>query len=296
MTDATTALDVISGPKLYHQRAREALPMLVRQAQAGQPIFYSDLAEELGMTNPRVLNYPLGCVGEALQKLSEEWEESVPPIQCLVVSKSDGLPGEGVGWFLDRGSLSGIGRLGFERMSKQEKREVVKVELQRVFSYRRWREVLDALDLPYRWNKPAAAVDAAARLPGGEGPEHLALKRFVAENPDVVDLPNGTSPGDIEYLLPSGDSLDVSFQGRTAWVAAEVKPASSGAADIARGLFQCVKYAAVMEALQVFRGIRKSARAVLVLGGVLPSDLISLRNALGVEVFENVGPLRPASR
>ena len=37
----------ISGTKAYQVRAREALPLLVRQAEAGAPIFYSDLAEEL---------------------------------------------------------------------------------------------------------------------------------------------------------------------------------------------------------------------------------------------------------
>jgi len=53
----------ISGEKLYQERARAALPLLVRQAQAGAPIFYSDLADELGMPNPRNLNYVLGSIG-----------------------------------------------------------------------------------------------------------------------------------------------------------------------------------------------------------------------------------------
>ena len=34
----------IEGEKLYKERARKALPLLVRQALANQPIFYSDLA------------------------------------------------------------------------------------------------------------------------------------------------------------------------------------------------------------------------------------------------------------
>ena len=90
----------ISGDKLYRERARKALPLLVRQAQARRKIYYSDLAPKLGMANLRNLNYALGYIGQALASLSEEpgWKE-IPPIQCLVVNKQTGLPGEGVGWF-----------------------------------------------------------------------------------------------------------------------------------------------------------------------------------------------------
>ena len=82
----------LSGAELYQKRARQALPILVRQAKAEQPIFYSDLAEELNMPNPRNLNYVLGYIGEALQKLAKKWGVIVPPIQSLVVNKYTGVP------------------------------------------------------------------------------------------------------------------------------------------------------------------------------------------------------------
>jgi len=91
----------ISGDKLYQERARAALPLLVRQAEAGVLVIYSDLAEELGMPNPRNLNFVLGSIGMSLECLSKAWKEKVPPIQCLVVNKNTGLPGEGIGWFLE---------------------------------------------------------------------------------------------------------------------------------------------------------------------------------------------------
>ena len=81
----------ISGDKAYQVRARAAFPLLVRQAQAGVPVFYSDLAEELGMPNPRNLNYVLGSIGQSLERLSKAWKTKVPPIQCLVVNKSTRL-------------------------------------------------------------------------------------------------------------------------------------------------------------------------------------------------------------
>ena len=53
--------ELLISDKLYVQRARIALPILVRQAKNGECIFYSNLAEEIGMPNPRNLNYVLTC-------------------------------------------------------------------------------------------------------------------------------------------------------------------------------------------------------------------------------------------
>lgn len=74
------------------------------------------------------------------------------------------------------------------------------------------------------------------------------------------------------------------------WVAAEVKSAISSETDIVRGLFQCVKYRAVMEAVQVSEARPQNARALLVLEATFPQSLIPLRNILGVEVVEGVSP------
>jgi hypothetical protein len=61
----------------------------------------------------------------------------------------------------------------------------------------------------------------------------------------------------------SSDCLDVSFRVRDKWVAAEVNSSLSNSADIVRGLFQCVKYRAVMAAAQAAEGRAREARAVL---------------------------------
>lgn len=124
----STISEPISGDKAYQVRARAALPLLVRQAEAGAPVFYSDLAEELGMPNPRNLNYVLGSIGQSLERLSKAWKSKVPPIQCLVVNKSTGLPGEGIGWFL-------VKKEDFSTLPLRQKRAIVEAELQHVFSY-----------------------------------------------------------------------------------------------------------------------------------------------------------------
>jgi hypothetical protein len=277
----------IEGDSLYQERARCAFPLLVRQAEAGRPIFYGDLAEELGMPNARNLNYPLGSIGHTLEKLSKAWKEKIPPLQSLVINRNTGVPGEGVGWFLRAWG-------DFADLPSRKRREVVAGAHSIIFAYPRWREVLRAVALKPAPHKFSRAVREAAVLPpsgkgqGGEGERHRALKLFVARCPSVIGLPGSTPTGRVESPLPSGDSLDVFFAHGSTWIAAEVKTALSPEADLIRGLFQCIKYRAVMEAMQAAEGRPRAARAILVLEARLPPSLVPLRNTLGVEVCEEV--------
>lgn len=272
----------ISGDKLYQTRARAVLPILVRQAEAGTPIFYSALAEEIGIPNPRNLNYVLGSIGTTLENLSKAWKKKVPPIQCLVVNKNTGLPGEGIGWFL-------IKKEDFSSLNRRQQRAIVEAELQHVFSFGRWREVLSVLSLhPVESDFSAQIRKAAAFGGGGESEAHKRLKMYVSQNPAVVGLPANTPVGVTEFPLASGDAADVHFQDKKDWVAVEVKSAISNEADITRGFFQCVKYKAVLEAMQLASGLPQNTRAILALETSLPSKLIALKNTLGIEVVEAV--------
>lgn len=92
----------------------------------------------------------------------------------------------------------------------------------------------------------------------------------------------------MEYPLPSGDVVDVLFQDGHDLIAVEVKSLISPVGDIARGVFQCVKYRAVLEAFQASQGKVQSARAILALESSLPVVLRPLKNMLGTEVMESV--------
>ena len=118
---------------------------------------------------------------------------------------------------------------------------------------------------------------------------HKTLKQFVAQHPEIVGVAAGKK-GQIESPLLSGDCLDVSFVRRYSWIAVEVKSRTSNEADIARGIFQCVKYLAVMEAILIAKSQPVNARALLVLEGKLSPKLVSLKNKLGVEVIDGVKP------
>lgn len=281
--DARRAL---GGPKLYHARARAALPLLVRQAEAGQTISYGRLAEELGIPNPRTLKDPLGAVGNALASLSEGWGRKVPPLQCVVVNKRTGLPGAGIGWFVEDPER-------FRKLPPARQRAVLRAELNEVFAFDRWEEVLGALGLEPAPPVDRGSLERAGRYRGGgrgEGERHRRLKELVVRRPDLLLGLRKVREAETERVLPSGDRLDVFFEAEDgSWHAAEVKGADSPEEDLRRGLFQCVKYRALMEAVRAARALAPfgAVRAVLVLEGRLPASLVPLRNTLGVEVVEN---------
>lgn len=284
MSSTAKTASSISGDKLYQERARATLPRLVRQATAGKSIFYSDLAEELGMPNPRNLNYVLGSIGQAMLQLSKKWKEKIPPIQCLVVNKATGIPGEGIGWFL-------ISKEDFSKLPLRRRREIVQAELQHIYSYPHWERVLAELELePAEVNFTTEIVKAAGNLGGGESPEHKRLKDYVAKNPKIVGISVSSAIGVTEFRLPSGDSLDVSFDLAKQWLAVEVKSRLSAEPDIVRGIFQCVKYQAILDAMLLTQSRTCDARAILVLESNLPSKLKALSNLLGVEVVDGVSP------
>lgn len=267
------------GDKLYQKRARKALPLLVRQAVIGETIFYSDLAEELKMPNARNLNYVLGCIGTTLEELAEETEVEIPPIQCLVVNKATELPGEGVGWF--------ISDKDFKKLSKKQKKNIVDSQLAKIYSFSDWLWVLDELELEHPVF-PRLSDVLPKRRGGGEGELHKELKDYIANNPMVVGLPSSCPKGEVEFKLPSGDSVDVMFTYRSQMVAVEVKSRISDQADICRGLFQCVKYQTVTEAMLGVQGKPQNVQTLLVLESSFPKELIAIKNMLNIKMISKV--------
>ncbi len=286
MTETVSQADNMFGDKLYQCRARDALPILIRQALSRKPIFYEALAAELDMPNPRNLNYVLGSIGATLNELSRDpdWGD-IPHIQSLVINQHRRLPGSGFEGFLATRMKE------YQKLSLAEKRSYLDAYWHDVYAYPYWGDVLEACGL----EGPAATADTADIISkakrgrsggGGEGEEHRALKEFVANNPTAVGLSANQPVGATEAPLPSGDKIDVLFSTAKHLVAVEVKSKISNDVDLARGLFQCVKYRAVMEAERGFTGANYSVEAILVVGKAFPTKLNSLRNSLGVQVTE----------
>lgn len=281
-TAQIASADLMQGDSLYLERARKTLPYLVRQAHASNTIFYSSLAQEVGMPNARNLNYVLGAIGNALRKLEKREKVAIPPIQCLVVNMRDGLPGEGIGDFITA---------DFSSFTKTQKKKLVDVRLADVYTYPHWDWVLEKFGLAPLPVKVQKLVAKAKRYQhGGESKEHKALKAFVAANPTAIGLRAGLPAGETEYALPSADKIDVVFQDRGLQIGIEVKSRISDTADILRGLFQCVKYRYLLEAEQVVNGKIPNSRVLLVLQSQLPRELLPVQHTLGIEVIEDISP------
>jgi hypothetical protein len=278
--------DLLQGDKLYIQRARQVLPILVRQARAEKTINYSDLAAEVGMPNPRNLNYPLGAIGNALETLAKRTKrKKLPVINCLVVNQRDGLPGEGITWFIDKKD--------FDKQTKNQKEKTIDRLLANIYAYPDWYWVLDQLGLEpattdYQEKlkpKIKKGVKRKGGRGGGESQQHLKFKNYIAKHPDLFGLPPDLK-GQTEYELPSMDTVDVLFTKGDERIGIEVKSTISDISDISRGLFQCVKYKALIEAEQKANDDIPNCRVALALEGQLPKELIGLKNQLGIEVFE----------
>lgn len=236
------------------------------------------------MPNPRNLNYVLGSVGQSLLELGQKWGQAIPPIQCLVINQADELPGQGFGWFMPD-------KAQWKTLSKREKATLVAAVMQQIYAYPRWKEVLLALNLaPVKTDYSEILERASNFIAGGESEDHKRLKEFVRQRPKLVGLGKRAGHGTAEKYVPSGDRLDVYFETDQELVAVEVKSVKSNDVDVARGLFQCVKYTAVLNAMAVASQNGKVARAVLVLEGQLPPNLVQLKLMLGVDVLDGVNP------
>ncbi|MCO7468651.1 hypothetical protein NJG16_01040 [Stenotrophomonas maltophilia] len=239
----------------------DALPILIRWAQEGEAHSYSDLAQELHDTfgheiKPRKDLYGTvaGGVAQALQWLSEQWKEPIPPLHAIVVNKNTKHPGEGAI------TISPAYFAGKKLDTEEERRAHLREAMEDVFTYSNWDRVAHALGATMLTPSAGAVEEVAADAPlplpkvqeGGrpESDEHKALKAWVASHPEeFVDF--GSFPtGSNEKLLSSGDRLDAHFDNGRHRLAVEVKTSKCSEDELQRGVYQAVKYRAVLRAEQ----------------------------------------------
>ena len=122
---------------------------------------------------------------------------------------------------------------------------------------------------------------------GGEGKNHKFLRESVMKNPHwimkSIDVISKT-----EVRLPSGDLIDVEYRTRDGRqiVAIEVKSKDSNEHDLERGIYQCVKYRAVLRAHNCAENVRDcSVRSLLVTEEELFGDLRKIAKSLDIELW-----------
>ena len=246
--------EVPSGAQEYW--ARVALPTLVEHVQQqtdGQMtrITYKELAERIGWFNKNGdphwrLGSMLGRVTEIIEDATAGWpEEDKPPYLTTIVvvsgtGENAGLPDVGIKHRWPQ----------FHLLSLGEKRARILREYESILEYgERWQAVLEAARLaqPTEVNQPEGDVSAPGGWGGGESEEHLALKEFVLGHPELFGAPQDCFAA-TEYDLLSADCIDVFFRTDAAWIGVEVKSRKSDDLDLERGVYQVVKYRAVLTA------------------------------------------------
>ena len=255
------------------------IPVLVRWAQGAwdKPHYYSDLTAAVGHKTNQIGNV-MGTIQDIIDDLQKQSGKKIPTLNCLVFSKSSDLPSDGFDYVIKN----------YSKLSPNSKKgEVRKLNLQ-AHLYD-WNWVLNSLGL-----QPAkifssddlSKMKSTAHDVGGEGKEHKSIKEYICSHPESIGIKKVVA-AKTEHDLLSGDRLDVYFECRgNKHIAIEVKPSSSPEYDITRGIFQCVKYQAVMDAARVADYGNYNNEVILVIAGVMSDKNKQLANYLAIHYIE----------
>ena len=221
--------------------------------------------------------------GAAMDRMLER-DPTAPLLNVLLVRAATGLPGAGAAAYL-RKRHPGKDWLRRKEAHRDKRwRALIEEEARRVYAYRRrrWGELYRGVyerDLEEEQPDSPAGKDTSTGK-GGEGPNHRALKLRVAREPDLVQKELREDIARTEVELLSGDRVDVVCYADDRTVAIEVKSRDSDWADFRRGVYQCVKYQAVLRAQDIRHD--PNVQAWLVTERPLPGDLKELARRLGV--------------
>lgn len=275
-------------PNLIHEvcktektakNVEKAIPILIRWAKSGiTSNTYGDLIKEMGMVRFSGIGYVLGSIEDVMAALRKESGQSIPTLNALVRGK-DGLPSYGFEYVNQQ----------YPSMSLIDKKRYVDGVNKESVDYPNWDQVLQLLGL-----KPSVVssikdetIIRKGKSHGyGEGTKHKTLKEYIYAHPESIGIRNVVKR-DMEFILLSGDRLDVYFEQKDGTrIAVEVKSSVSPDDDILRGLYQCVKYKAVLDAENRTHGLFGETRSLIVIEGVLSESNQQVKDSLGITVIE----------
>ena len=261
--------------------AYKMIPVLIHWAKTSWniPHYYSDLSNLVGY-NSNHIGGVLGIIHNVLKDLSSKNVTEIPTLNSLVQNKSTGLPSDGFDFVIPQ----------YSNLSNESKKgEVLKLN-EKAHDYN-WDWVLNALGLEefaiFEDKQINALENKIQHGFGGESDRHRSMKEFIYKNPESVGIKNVLNK-DCEKKLLSGDSLDVFFECKNnKRIAIEVKPYFSPEGDVLRGLYQCVKYKAVMDAERVFYNKSFKNEVMLVIGGIMSDNNKLVALDLGINYIDN---------
>lgn len=240
---------------------------------------YGDLAHAIGKSKFSGIGHALYFVQQVLDNLSTKSCREIPTLNSLCKNAKTMLPSEGFEFVSPQ----------YNDLDENGKRVFVKGLDSNAMNFPHWDWVLKELELkeavPFT-EEQLEAIKNPRCIYGGEGEEHKALKDYICQHPESINYKD-VDFAETEHILPSGDRLDVYFEfSDGTHVAIEVKPGISPDQDIARGVFQCVKYYAVMDALRNIECKDYEIKVLLVTAGKISSQNKVLAEELDVEYVE----------
>ena len=250
----------------------------------------SKLEETLGFSTifPTTMGQPAGQAMDSILEI----DDAAPLLNVLLVRQSDGMPGSGAGPYMaDYFGEDWLREKNARNENPVKWRSYFERAARDVYNFDGWEELYKRVyRRKSRLDKNALAEEAATGgsekdgLPHGrkgEGKNHRTLRLWVKNNPSKVIRNIGAVDAETEVDLLSGDRVDVVFYSTSKTIAVEVKSKDSASADLLRGIYQCVKYRAVLLAMDA----RSNAPVdcVLVTEKPLPGYLSKLADRLTVK-------------
>lgn len=255
----------------------QIIPILVGWAKYGlSNKTYGDLTHALGYTRYSGIGEQLGNVEIVMRELRKRTSEEVPTLNALVKTPKEGIPSDGFDFVYPN----------YNGLTLSEKQVFVAGINEQAYNYKKWDWVLDQLGLqPSKIITEQELEAISVHGGGGEGKEHKAIKEYVYKQPESLGI-TGVTRKETEHPLPSGDRLDVYFETADSRYAIEVKPSTSPEDDITRGIFQCVKYKAILEAMRKVDYGRYAISSLLIVAGSMSDRNKQLAEALEVKYVE----------
>ena len=245
--------------------------------------------KELDFTT--VFSILMGKPAGHLMDLIFQYNPNAPLLNTLLVSQHDDLPSDGAGPYL--AEYFNDQRLAENNAKKRYPnlwRRASDLAKQSVYAFKSWPEVYEEVfEQPYitdpqvvqrRAGTDGAERDGLPRGRVGEGENHRALRLWVKHNPAKVLPTLRNVRGETEVVLLSGDRVDVVYYAPGVTWALEVKSRDSNDADLMRGVYQCVKYHAVMLAMDTRDDAK--VKAALVTEDNLPGYIAAIARHLGI--------------
>jgi len=233
-----------------------------------------------------VYGHPAGAIGNALLQTEQDFGEKIPPLNALIVNAKSGIPGSGCDYYLKTYLDEGREK----PLSYEQQKSMAEETMEEVWRFQKWEEILDRYGVrPVKRGMPSLRSGVELKKPrkGGwsnepESEAHQALKQWVARNPQILKSRIPFGNGHTEWLFASADRVDVLFSHADGCMAAEVKASNANDADLERGIYQCIKYQALLRAELKAESKIPNGSAILITERQFPLRLQNLADLLGV--------------